>query len=570
MPAKSARTAYSKAWLVTLMIVAILVLTPFVMLIQASFSIPIPGSDLDRFGFDGWRTALASEAIRGALFNTVKITAAVLSISLPTAIMVAWLIGRTDMPGRHWLEFGFWISFFLPPLAVVQGWILLLDPGYGLLNVAAKALFPSSGGLLNIYSMSGIVFAHCVTTSVSAKIMLLTPSFQLMDSRYEEAARMSGDGMLAAMRKIVVPVVLPMILVVAIMGIIRALESFEIELVLGLPARVQVYSTWIYGFLRQESTDHATASALGVLIMVPMLVLALAARAVSAGKQYTTVSGHAKSNLVQLGAWRWPACILVASLALLLTVIPITFLAMSSVMTLFGYFDGATVFTFNHWKSVLGDPVFKLSLGNTVLLGAGTSVAAMILASIVAYGIVRGPARLRPAFDLMSWVPFTMPGVLFSFAVMATLIQFGLLRLFYGTTAVLIIAVALASFTLGVQIMKAGFMQISEDLEHASWMSGASRIRTVLRIVAPLVMRSVVIVAIMSFISAARNISHLALLVSSDNRPLAVLQFEYMVEGRYEAASVVGLMVVTLTIVIAFGVRRAGLTLGPSHLQVKS
>ena len=83
------------------------------------------------------------------------------------------------------------------------------------------------------------------------------------------------------------------------------------------------------------------------------------------------------------------------------------------------------------------------------------------------------------------------------------------------------------------------------------------------RIVVPLSMRSLVVVGVMAFISAARNISHLALLVSSDNRPLAVLQLDYMIEGRYEAAAVVGIIVVAFTVGLAFIARQLGFAVGP-------
>jgi len=82
-----------------------------------------------------------------------------------------------------------------------------------------------------------------------------------------------------------------------------------------------------------------------------------------------------------------------------------------------------------------------------------------------------------------------------------------------------------------------------DDLEHVSWTLGASWSATFLRIIVPLAIRAIIVVGLIGFISSARNISHLALLSSSDNRPLALLQLEYMVEGRYEAASVIGAVV---------------------------
>uniref|UniRef100_UPI002637A2F8 ABC transporter permease subunit n=1 Tax=Pseudomonas sp. TaxID=306 RepID=UPI002637A2F8 len=128
----------------------------------------------------------------------------------------------------------------------------------------------------------------------------------------------------------------------------------------------------------------------------------------------------------------------------------------------------------------------------------------------------------------------------------------------YGSTLSLVITVGLASVTLGVQLIRSQLLQINRELEEAAWISGASAWKTVLSIVVPLCARSIVVVAVMAFVSAARDISHLALLVSSDNRPLSMLQLEYIAEGRNEASAVVGVIIALIAIAAALIARRLG------------
>ena len=137
-------------------------------------------------------------------------------------------------------------------------------------------------------------------------------------------------------------------------------------------------------------------------------------------------------------------------------------------------------------------------------------------------------------------------------------------RPLYGTSFLLVIAVGLSMLTIGVQIIKSNLMQMGDDLEKASWAAGAYWFQTLRKIIIPLTAPAIIVVGIMGFISAARNIAHLALLSSSDNRPLAILQLEYMMEGRFEAASVIGVMIAGITIVVAMIARWYGFQLGPN------
>ncbi|WP_425964403.1 ABC transporter permease [Rhizobium nepotum] len=194
---------------------------------------------------------------------------------------------------------------------------------------------------------------------------------------------------------------------------------------------------------------------------------------------------------------------------------------------------------------------------NTLILSGFGAALCVIFSIVVAYSIVRSRHAARFVVDLASWIPFTMPGVLFSLAMLWLILGSGLTSL-YGSTASLVIAVAVASITLGVQLIRGNLTQISRELEEASWIGGASNWETMLRIVLPLSIRSIAVVAVMSFIAAARDVSHLALLVSSDNRPLSILQLEYMLEGRSEASAVVGVIIVSITILAAILARALG------------
>ncbi len=566
-PRRSGVTGSSYLLTALLIVVAAAVLLPIVVLIVKSLEVPLDAGLEVRYGLEGWISAFSDSSVLSALGNTLSLTLAHQAISLPIGIMVSWLIARTDMPGSRWLEFGFWISFFLPPLSVVQAWILLLAPDYGLVNRALRAampgVLPGETGPFDLYSYWGIVFAHLATTTISAKVMLLTPAFRNMDSSLEEAAYVAGQGRLGTLLYILIPIMAPAILATGVMGLIRALEAFEIELVLGGPARIDVYSTLIYRYIRSEPPAYGPASALGLAVIMGLTLVALLPRLLMAGKRYTTLSGRGKLELTRLGGWRWVAFGFVTALVALLTGVPFALLLVGTFMRYFGFFGLPAAWTFEHWVAVLYDPIFLSSLWNTLIIALGVAVFTVGLSVGLAYVITRTRFWGRTLLDLLTWVPFTMPGVLFSLAILWLTLEVWLFRPAYGTTFLLVAVVGLSMLTLGVQIVKSTFLQIGDDLEAASWACGASRFATLRKIVIPLAFNAIAVVGIMGFIAAARNVALLALLSSSDNRPLAILQLEYMAEGSYERASVIGFIIACVTVGVAFAARAYGLQIGP-------
>src|SRR5439155_5030678 len=127
------------AYTAVLLCVALCVVYPLLLVVLESFQVAPPGQPA-RYGLDGWRAAFAEPLLRAALLNTLKVTVARQVLSLALALLVAWLIARTDLPGRNWIEFASCAAFFLPTLTVTLSWILLRDPDYGLLNTGRVAL----------------------------------------------------------------------------------------------------------------------------------------------------------------------------------------------------------------------------------------------------------------------------------------------------------------------------------------------------------------------------------------------------------------------------------------------
>ena len=537
--------------------VAFTVVYPIFLVVLQSFQVAAPGEPA-RWGLDGWRAAFTEPGLRAALVNTLTVTVVRQLISLPLALLIAWLIARTNLPGRSFIEVGFWAAFFLPPLTVTLSWILMLDPDYGVINTWLARL-PFGGKPFNIYSFWGIVWVHVITGSLTVKVILLTPAFRNMNAAFEEASRVAGASTLRTALRITVPVMAPAILSVLLLGTMVSLQTFEVEQVLGIPFRFFVFSTMIYDLLVTRVPRYDAATALAVVTLAAMLPLVLAQQWLTRGRRFTTVTGQFQNRPHALGRWRWPALALVLGLLVIVLGVPLVVALLGTFMKLFGFFDIPQPWTLDNWTTVLTDELFLRSLGNTLILATGTAAAAVLIHALIAYIAVRTRYAGRRALDLISWLPFTVPGIILGLALLWLCLDTTLLRPLYGTTALLIVAGVISGMPLGVQIIKSGLMQLGQELEEASRIAGASWWSTYRRIVLRLMAPTLVAVGMITFVGAARNIGNIALLATSANRPLSILQLDYIAQRKLEAAVVVACIIMFISLAGALLARLYGL-----------
>ena len=540
-----------------LLVVGFLVLTPLGLMILNSFQIARPGQPIV-WGLEGWVKAFSTPGIIKAITNTFTLAITRQAIAMFIGAFFAWLIARTDLPMKGLLEFFFWLSFFLPALPETMGWILLLDPKYGLLNHGLIGLGVVSQPLFNIYSFWGIVWAHMGGT-VSIKVMLLAPAFRNLDAALEESSRISGASGWHTFFHILIPVMMPAVLVTTILGIIRALEAFEIELLLGTPIGLQVYSTKIHELVTWEPPQFAPAMALSTVFLGLLLAMVAFQRRYIANRIYTTVTGRGFSiRRTHLGPWRYPAFALVLSFVLVITVLPTVLLVTGTFMKLFGFFNIAEPWTLDNWRATLNDPVLLRSLWNTLAIGLGSGVIGVLFYSSIAYAIVKTRYRGRGLLDFLSWLPWSIPGILLGMALLWTFLQTKIFLPIYGTIYLLMVAMVIKSMPFGTQMIKGVLLQLGNDLEEASKVCGGTWVHTFRRVIFPLTMPALITVALVGFISAARDISTVVLLGSGKSRTLSLLMLDFAAGAEFEKATVVAVVIVALVVGAALIARFLG------------
>jgi iron(III) transport system permease protein len=539
-------------------LVGLFTVVPMAFVVVNSFNVAGAGQPWT-FGLSGWGDVLLGSAkTTAALLYSL-----VLAVRAPLAVLIAfgisWLIIRVQVPGRRLIESLLWLAFFLPALPITLGWMLLLDPRNGLINGALRQI---GLGPLDIYSVGGILWVQMSIATVPVMTMLLAPAFRMLDASVEEAARSCGANTWQTLRRVTAPILAPAIFTAVLAGLIRSLEAFEIEQLLGTPKGIYVYATRIYDLINFTPPQFPQAMALSTFVLGILLILALVYQRAVGQRGHATVGTRGSTTRPLLtGRWRYVASGALFTYIGVGILLPLALLGLGSFMRLFGFFAIAAPFTADHWQEVLGSAQFGGSLKNSVLLGLGASLLGLLVYSALGYVLSKTHLSGRKVLGALIWLPWAIPGILLGVALLWLLLTIPGLSALYGNLGALILAMVIKELPLGVSFSAVAFLQVSADVEASSRMCGASWITTYRRIMLPLIAPALVSLFAITFIGAVRDISTTILLVTPANRSLSQLMYQFAVGGRPESASALGLIIAALAMAIALLVRRLGLSL---------
>jgi iron(III) transport system permease protein len=535
-------------------------LAPVVYVLLSSFDGSGIGESF-RFSLDAWQDAFSNPKTLSSIGYSF-----LLSIRIPFAILIAfpiaWLLVRVQIPARHFIERSLWFGFFLPVIPVTMGWILLLDKHYGLLNESAKTLPFVSGSIFSIYSVPGIIWVHMTTTTIPIIVILLGPALRQLDAAYEEAAETSGARLFKTLWTITIPLVAPAICTAFIAGLIRSLEAFEVEQLLGTPANIFVYATRIYDLINWQPPLYPQAMALSSLFLGFLAVAALLyQRYMLRIGNRATLTG--KGMRLQPRVRQWWAYLASAILILYICIsifLPLFILVLGSFTELFGFFNSG--WTAQHWTDVLTDPSFLSAARNSIALGLLVGGIGTLLYALVAWVLVRTQIPGRSVISLLVWLPWAIPGLVLGVTLLSLMLNIPLVNVLYGTLVPLVIAMIIKDMPLGVQMLRTSLHQVSSELEEAAVVAGARFLTTFFRVTLPLIMPMLVSVFLLVFMATLRDISTIVLLASAGTRTLSLLMFEYATAGRFESAAVIGVLIALISLTITSIAFRVGGRLG--------
>src|SRR5680860_1402454 len=237
------------AYGILLIVSGLLIIPPLIMMVWTSLT---PGTGFEMGGewsASAYEELAVSDNFIQVISNTSVFGVSTVVGSLMLGIAMAWLVARTDAPFKSLIYACVFLQFAVPGMIWAIGWIFLLGPGAGFINTF---LVGSLGlPIINIESMLGMVFVETLVLSPVVFLLLVGP-FGTMDTSLEESARVCGASKMTVYRRITTPLLLPSLLSVAILVLIRAVQSFEVPLFLGTPAGIKVFTTEVFLELRNS------------------------------------------------------------------------------------------------------------------------------------------------------------------------------------------------------------------------------------------------------------------------------------------------------------------------------
>lgn len=531
-------------------LIAALTLAPVIYVIAASFDVADLGAPF-HLGFAGWRDVFTSARTLTAIGYSFLLVIRV-PIAVVVAFGIAWLLVRVRLPGHRFIELAFWFGFLLPVFPMMLGWILLLDSNYGLINLALEKLPFIDGPVFSIYSIGGIIWVHLVLTTVPIMVILLAPMLRQLDASFEEAADMSGATTVMTLRRVTIPLLLPAILTAFVLSLIRSLEAFEVERVLGAPVNIDVYATRIYDFVNLEPPLFPQAMALSTIFLAILLPLAIVYQAyIGRASNRATLTGRG----VRLQArpktwWAYAASAIIIAYLCFSLLMPLVVLILGSFTKLFGFFFLQDPWTLAHWRGALQDTRFLQAAITSLILGLSVGLIGTLAFSLAAWILVRTQIWGARWIGLMVWLPWAIPGIVLGLSLLSLVLGTPGLSMLYGTIVPLILALIIQQMPIGVQLLRGAIAQVSGQLEEAATMSGAGFAMIFRRVTLPLITPMLISVFLLVFAATLKDVSTLVLIAAPGIRTMSLLMFDFTLSGELESASVVGVIIALLCLCV--------------------
>jgi iron(III) transport system permease protein len=559
-------------------IVAVFVVTPVFMLILGSFSQASLPADFsfDELGWDNYVDVWTDPSTFAVFNNTFYYVTGATALGITLAAGLAWLVERTNIPGKIWIYAGVPMTLAMPGLLQAMAWVLLGSPRIGFVNQLLIETLGIPMQPFNIYSLEGMMFVEGLRLVPTAFLMLV-PLLRSMDPALEEAAYMSGAHPRSAMRQITLKLMLPGLLAVTIYNGMTALEVFEVPGILGMPSGIYVFSTKIYSILHSVSEEpvYGQANALGIFYVFLAIIATWAySRVISRSERFSIITGKGyRPKELDLGRWKWAgvaAVVLFLTLSILLPFLVLLFVSLTPFLQV-PSLEAFASMNFDNYIDVFKTELMGTVMWNTVAMVFMTSTATVVLSFLVSLIVVRSKFVCRKLLDQLAFMPHAIPGIVMGLAFLWLFLQLDIkagIPIHGGITA-MTIAFTIGFLSYGTRSMNAAILQIHKELEEAAQVSGAPHWRTMWRIFYPLLLPTIVGLWIWCMLHAVRHASvPLILYDGPENRVLAVMIWRMWDEGEVGGVGAIGVLLIIALMVITLGLRMMGFGRGAKVQQV--
>jgi iron(III) transport system permease protein len=545
---------FDPTWPVLILFAALLcvmILLPLSWLVYYSF--------VDRSGaftLSNFTELVTNPIFLDPLITTVIIATSSSIICCLVAAPIGWLVARTDMPLRRTVRILVTASFVTPPFLGAIAWELLAAPNSGLLNKFYRAVTdaPPDEHLFNIYTLTGLIFViSCYTFPYV--FVLIANTLDRIPSELEDASSILGGGTWVTARRITIPLALPALLAGALVAFLQAMTLFGSPAILALPAGFHTMTTKIWSlFQYPPKLELAAAASLPLLLLTVAL---LRAEHVILGRRgYSVLAGkQGNPRLVKLGRGRFVALAVVFGVLMCPVFLPYGALFNAAFSRVASQFITFSNFTLHNVEFVFFElSATKLAVKNTFLLGTLSATIGTAMALVIGYLTARQAVVGHRVLGFLATAPVAIPGIVLGVGLFLSYTRPPFVL--YGTIWILLIAFVTIALPAAYQQLQSAFRSVHADLEDAGRILGATRLRTLWDITAPLLRTSVIATWCFIFVGVIRELSAAIILFTSETKVISVLIFDLNESGDLGAIAVLGLIMLIITFAVVTAVNQ--------------
>jgi iron(III) transport system permease protein len=539
------------------------------MLVWMSFHTgnPVQPGDLTLANYTGTYTAAVTYQ---TMWNSIVYTFLSVALAITQAVILAWLIERTNMPFRSLAWVMLILPIGLPSILEAVAWILMLNPTNGIINVWIRDFvgffgFEMSRGPFNIFTLWGMIWVNAIVGT--STFLLVVGAFRLMNQELEDAAHAAGGNNWVTFRKVTLRIMLPALSVAIVYKIASDFNDMDVPLLLGLQDQVFVLPTLVFfSALYALPPDWGLATGLSS----PMILMAIGLSIVyykfvvkqAQAQKFATVTGkRTESRRIDLGKWRVPTFGIFIVHFLIGTGMPMAVLLYASLLPSFRAFSwhAFSLMGFSAYTDLFHRFGFWQQITNSIILGVGNATITMALAFLISWVVIRSRARGRFLLDAAVFIPHILPGSIMGVALVFTYLHpaFSWIPI-YGTVWIMVFGMATSGLVFSTRVMNGALSQIHAELEEAAAASGAARLTTLYRITLPLVMPAFITGWFFGFISGFRSVTIPLMLSTPSTETIGVLLFRLMErDGNFSGMAALGIMMVIFTGFVGILLRKA-------------
>ncbi|WP_049565429.1 ABC transporter permease [Nonomuraea sp. SBT364] len=491
------------------------------------------------------------------LLNTLVVAVGTTAFALVLGGGMAWLVSRTNVPGRRWLAGALVVPYMLPSWTFSLAWLSLFKnerAGGQIGFLQAHGIRTPDWlayGALPIIITLGLHYYPFV-------LLLVGNALRRIDAQLEDSARILGAPRRTVVRRIVVPLMLPALSSAVLLVVGRVLGTFGTPYVLGLPVDYRVLSTGLFQSIRDRSTGVASVLAT-VIVIIGVLIVFTDMRLMREQRRFVTVGGKgAMDRPADLRRWRRPACALGLLVFAVSVLVPVLTLLLSTVTRT--PLDLST-FTLDYWIAerlpgavgfphgvLRGSELWEAAWNSLRIVGLAALICA-ILGLLIGYVVVRGTApRIAGFLRQVSFLPYLIPGIAFAAASLSLFaVARGPVPALYGTTFLLVLVMAVTHLPYSSRSGIAAMIQLGREPEEAAQIAGASWWQRMRRIIFPIQKGALVTGIVLPFISGLKELSIVIMLTTTGTQLLTTLSIGLVDYGYTQLANAVVLMIALLS-----------------------